>query len=119
MTQERANEIFATELGQQLDVIYVTSDGNPFIRYAEALEYAATRKVNDQLFDCRIEEWFPEEELVYTEKDIENFLFWGFNISCSLVKYAINFDCYINGSEMSKLLTEWRKWHNRVMGVKV
>jgi len=33
MTQEKANKIFATELGQQLDVIYVTSDDQAFIRY--------------------------------------------------------------------------------------
>jgi len=37
MTQEEANKIFATELGQQLDVIYVTSDDIPFIRYEEAV----------------------------------------------------------------------------------
>lgn len=37
MTQEKANKIFATDLGRQLDVIYVTSDDKPFIRYEEAV----------------------------------------------------------------------------------
>jgi hypothetical protein len=36
-TQEEANKIFDTDLGQQLDVIYVTSDNRVFIRYEEAL----------------------------------------------------------------------------------
>lgn len=37
MTQEKANKIFATELGQQLNVIYVTSDDQAFIRYEDAV----------------------------------------------------------------------------------
>lgn len=36
MTQEKVNRIFETELGKQLDVIYVTSDDHAFIRYEEA-----------------------------------------------------------------------------------
>lgn len=40
MTQEKANKIFETELGQQLDVIYVTSDGQPFIRMEEAVKHS-------------------------------------------------------------------------------
>ena len=40
MTQERANKIFETELGQQIDVIYVTSDGQPFIRMEEAVKHS-------------------------------------------------------------------------------
>lgn len=40
MTQEQADKIFETDLGQQLDIIYVTSDDQPFIRYEEALKHA-------------------------------------------------------------------------------
>lgn len=40
MTQEQANKIFATELGQQLNKIFVTSDDKPFIRYEEALKHS-------------------------------------------------------------------------------
>lgn len=39
MTQEQANKIFDTDLGQQLDVIYVTSDDKPFIRLEEAQKH--------------------------------------------------------------------------------
>ena len=40
MTQEIANEIFKTNIGIQLDVIYVTSDGQPFIRMEEAIKHS-------------------------------------------------------------------------------
>jgi hypothetical protein len=40
MTQEKANEIFKTDLGRQLDVIYVTSDDRPFVRIEEAIKHA-------------------------------------------------------------------------------
>ena len=50
MTQERANKIFETELGQQLLSIYVTSDDRVFIRYEEA-------QLNTH---GKITEWYPE-----------------------------------------------------------
>ena len=37
MTKEKVNEIFKTDIGIQLDVIYVTSDDKVFIRQSEAL----------------------------------------------------------------------------------
>lgn len=62
MTQERANKIFNTSLGQQLDVIYVTSDDKCLLRHEEAL-----RHVNGELDpgskpleDKTITEWYPE-----------------------------------------------------------
>lgn len=54
MTQEKANKIFDTDLGQQLGVIYVTSDDKPFIRYEEAETHS-----ND-LEDKTITDWSPE-----------------------------------------------------------
>ena len=36
MTQEKADKIFETELGQQLGMIYSTSDDRVFIRLIEA-----------------------------------------------------------------------------------
>lgn len=62
MTQEKANEIFNSELGQQLDVIYVTSDDRAFIRHEEALKHtngeldANTLPLDDK----SIVEWYPE-----------------------------------------------------------
>ena len=63
MTQERANEIFATSLGQQLSVIYVTSDDKPFIRYDEALAHTnLLLNANPEEFvDTSITEWYPED----------------------------------------------------------
>ena len=62
MTQEKANEIFFSELGQQLGVIYVTSDDKPFIRYDEALVHTnMLLNANPETFiDTSITEWYPE-----------------------------------------------------------
>ena len=62
MTQEKANEIFFSELGQQLEVIYVTSDDKPFIRYDEALVHTnMLLNANPETFiDTSITEWYPE-----------------------------------------------------------
>ena len=62
MTQEEANKIFSTSLGQQLDVLYVTSDDKPHIRYKEAMahvNYMIDKEGFD--FDEAITEWFPED----------------------------------------------------------
>ncbi len=63
MTQEKANEIFETELGQQLLSFYATSDDQVFIRYNEAVAYTndMINAVGGQEFvDTTITEWFPE-----------------------------------------------------------
>lgn len=79
MTQEKANKIFETELGQQLDVIYVTSDDQPFIRYEEAARHASAMFVSSNFeFDTSITDWYPEDfivdddNLVGTEGEVEN-----------------------------------------------
>lgn len=62
MTQEKANLIFQSELGQQLSVLYVTSDGRAFIRHEEAVKHA-DGKLDPQtnpLDDKNITEWYPE-----------------------------------------------------------
>lgn len=63
MTQEKANEIFATNLGQQLDVIYVTSDDRVFIRYEEAVLHTNDLLNADpeNFVDTSITEWYPED----------------------------------------------------------
>ncbi len=63
MTQEKANKIFATELGQQLDVIYVTSDDQVFIRYEEAVLHTNELLNADpeNFVDTSITEWYPED----------------------------------------------------------
>jgi len=63
MTQEKANEIFETELGQQLLSFYATSDDQVFIRYNEAVSHTndMINAVGGQEFvDTTITEWFPE-----------------------------------------------------------
>lgn len=40
MTQELINKYFKSELGQQLEEIWVTEDDQPFIRYKEAVDYS-------------------------------------------------------------------------------
>ena len=63
MTQEEANKIFATELGQQLDVIYVTSDDQAFIRYEDAVLHTNELLNADpeNFVDTSITEWYPED----------------------------------------------------------
>lgn len=60
MTQEKANKIFETELGHQLNVIYGTSDDQSFIRYEEALFHVGEMKKININFDDLITEWYPE-----------------------------------------------------------
>jgi ATP-dependent helicase YprA (DUF1998 family) len=60
MTQEKANEIFQTELGLQVDVIYVTSDDKVFIRYNEAVLWT-NELLNgnpENFVDTSITEWY-------------------------------------------------------------
>lgn len=63
MTQEKANKIFETPLGQQINVIYVTSDDKAFIRYEEAVLHTnVILNAEPQNFvDTSITEWYPEE----------------------------------------------------------
>ena len=63
MTQEKANKIFATELGQQLDVIYVTSDDQAFIRYEDTVLHTNELLNADpeNFVDTSITEWYPED----------------------------------------------------------
>ena len=66
MTQEQANKIFETELGQQLDVIYVTSDDEAFIRREEAVWYCHDiLEEGDDVTKHNITEWYRE----YQEND--------------------------------------------------
>ena len=63
MTQEKANKIFDTSLGQQLLSIHCTSDDRAFIRYEEAQAHTndMINAVGGQEFvDTEITEWFPE-----------------------------------------------------------
>jgi hypothetical protein len=63
MTQEKANKIFETPLGQQLSVIYVTSDDHVFIRHEEAVLHTNELLNADpeNLVDTSITEWYPED----------------------------------------------------------
>ncbi len=63
MTQEKADKIFATVLGQQLDVIYVIYDDRAFIRHEEAVQYLnkLTNTDSESIMDLSITEWYPSE----------------------------------------------------------
>jgi hypothetical protein len=60
MTQEIANEIFQTDIGIQLDVIYVTSDDKVFIRKNEAILHTNDMLNGDpeNFVDTTITEWY-------------------------------------------------------------
>lgn len=56
MTQEKINEFFDTDLGQQCLSLFVTSDDAVFIRYDEAVAHILVKG----LADTQPSEWFPE-----------------------------------------------------------
>lgn len=56
MTQEKANKIFETDLGQQLLEIFSTSDDKVFIRRSEAIQHIKDSSLKDE----EILMWFPE-----------------------------------------------------------
>jgi hypothetical protein len=57
MTQEKINEVFKTELSEQLNEIFVTSDDECFIRRSEAEEYSHNVLKEDS---SNINVWYPE-----------------------------------------------------------
>lgn len=68
MNQNRANMMFSTDLGQQLSVIFSTSDDQVFIRHEEALAHTnQMANANPESFvDTTIEEWYREEFKIST-----------------------------------------------------
>lgn len=55
MNQETINKVFESELGQQTDILFSTSDGRIFIRHEEACSHA------DSLEDKTIQDWNSEK----------------------------------------------------------
>ena len=64
MTQERANKIFDTDLGRQLNVIYCTTDDRCFIRHGEAQKHSEGKldEGTEPLTDKTITEWYNDYE---------------------------------------------------------
>ena len=62
MTREKANKIFDSSLGQQLDEIFVTSDDRVFIRHEESLKHTKGELDSNTfpLIDQTITTWYPE-----------------------------------------------------------
>lgn len=63
MTQEKANSIFESGLGLQIDKIHVTSDDRVFIRYEEAVKHTNGDLDKDtmSLIDKTITVWYQDE----------------------------------------------------------
>lgn len=62
MTQEKANKIFETELGLQLNEIFVTSDDRTFIRREEAENYCHDiLEEGDDVKKYSITVWYPND----------------------------------------------------------
>lgn len=82
MTQELANKIFQSELGQQCIEIFVTSDDQVFIRHEEALLHTKGELIPNSslLEDVTITTWYEE----YLPKWIWKEMLYG---KYSLVKY--------------------------------
>lgn len=74
MNQEKADRIFNTDLGQQLDMFYCCSDDKVLIRYEEALKHVNGEldPNTKSLEDKTITEWYPSDERYCdaTESDI-------------------------------------------------
>ena len=66
MTQQKLQQIFDNPLGQQLDVIYETSDGKVFIRYSEAESHTEGKLDNTEpLQDKNITDWYHNDITEY------------------------------------------------------
>jgi hypothetical protein len=72
MNQEKANEIFKTDIGIQLEVIYVTSDDKVFIRQSEALLHTNDMLNGDpeNFVDTTITEWYNENHKTNKMKNL-------------------------------------------------
>jgi hypothetical protein len=76
MTQGKINKFFESDLGQQLDVIYVTSDDQTFIRHEEAVSHTKDLlNANPESYvDTSISWWYPEfKDTQYQEPEKINF----------------------------------------------
>jgi hypothetical protein len=62
MTQDKANKIFETQIGEQLEMIYVTSDDKAFVRHGEAIMHTNDMLNGDpeKSVDTTVETWFRE-----------------------------------------------------------
>jgi len=82
MTQELVNKIFQSELGQQLNVIFVTSDDQVFIRHQEALLHTKGELIPNTfpLEDDTITTWYENYPTKWTWEEM---LYGKF----SLIKY--------------------------------
>lgn len=56
MNQEKINEFFDTDLGQQCLSLFSTSDDAVFICYSEAIAHILVKGLSDK----KPVEWFPE-----------------------------------------------------------
>lgn len=72
MTQDKANKIFKSDLGQQLDEIFSTSDDRVFIRYDEAVLHTngSLDMFTEPLKDKTILTWYNTDDVDILE-DIE------------------------------------------------
>ncbi len=70
MTQEKANKIFDTDLGQQLLSIYCTSDDRVFIRYEEA-RIKIAREINPEIWTTSRGEG-KKETICYWDKVLKD-----------------------------------------------
>lgn len=66
MTQEEINKVFETSLGEQVDVLYTTSDDRVFIRKSEAMAHTNFMlNANPQSYvDTGIVDWYRSETLL-------------------------------------------------------
>lgn len=74
MTQELANRIFQSELGQQVLEIFVTSDDQVFIRHQEALLHTKGELIpnTSPLEDDTITTWYENYETFFTWQFLES-----------------------------------------------
>ena len=60
MTREEVDKIFNGDLGQQVDVLFSTSDNRCFIRKEEAIKHTeGTLDDTEPLEDKSIADWYP------------------------------------------------------------
>jgi hypothetical protein len=100
MTQEQANRIFQTDLGQQCNEIFVTSDEEVFIRHQEAMLHTEGKLISNT---------FPLEnkEILTFYPTNETFWDWQF-LPLENLYYLFEWD--IEGILSEFFLSHKNKW---------
>lgn len=78
MTQEEADEIFKSDLGQKLKTLFVTADDQTFVKYRDAMQYTFDEVKN--LNNSVITEWHPNQTCNENSQNMKEITIYEFQL---------------------------------------